>query len=60
MAEKLNGPLFPANLDPTVITWLLLIGVPLLMLFLTLEKQQWKHTASPAEAHPPMVHSAGS
>jgi protein-S-isoprenylcysteine O-methyltransferase Ste14 len=41
MSKSPYGDLFPAAIDTTILSWLLMIGLPLAMLFLVLDKWQW-------------------
>lgn len=45
--------LFPAAFDPTILSWVLMIGLPLAMLFLVLDKWQGQLTPVlvPVEQH---------
>jgi hypothetical protein len=50
MSASLKVPyadLFPAAIDPTIVSWVLMVGLPLAMLFLLVDKWQWKHATVP-------------
>jgi protein-S-isoprenylcysteine O-methyltransferase Ste14 len=42
MSKIPYSDLFPAAIDPTILSWLFMLGVPLAMLFLVLDKWQWQ------------------
>jgi hypothetical protein len=56
MVFSRSSELFPAIIDPTVVSWVLMVALPLAMLFLVLDKWQWnhnmtQHTLAPHTSH---------
>jgi hypothetical protein len=49
--------LFPAAFDTTLLTWALMLGIPLAMLFLVAEKWQWTHSMVPVQSTSVNEHS---
>ena len=49
MSKTPYSDLFPAAIDPTILSWMLMVGVPLAMLFLVLDKWQWQASSQPVK-----------